>query len=82
MTAATYDGDGLRATATYGASTQDFVWNYVSPIPQVIMDSGNAYIYTGGTAPAEQVNLLPAPSPTWSPTPSARSAAWPTAQAR
>jgi RHS repeat-associated protein len=57
MTAATYDGDGLRATATYGASTQDFVWNDVSTLPQVLMDSGNAYIYTGGTAPAEQVNL-------------------------
>jgi RHS repeat-associated protein len=57
MTAASYDGDGLRATATYGASTQQFVWNDVSTLPQVIMDSGNAYIYTGGTAPAEQVNL-------------------------
>ena len=57
MTAATYDGDGLRATATYGASTQDFVWNDVSTLPQLLMDSGNAYIYTGGVAPAEQVNL-------------------------
>ena len=46
MTAASYDGDGLRATATYGASTQDFVWNNVSTLPQVLMDSGNAYIYT------------------------------------
>ena len=57
MTAASYDGDGLRATATYGASTQGFVWNDVSTLPQVLMDSGNAYIYTSGVAPAEQVNL-------------------------
>jgi RHS repeat-associated protein len=57
MTAASYDGDGLRATVTYGASTQQFVWNNVSTLPQVLMDSGNAYIYTGGVAPAEQVNL-------------------------
>jgi RHS repeat-associated protein len=57
MTAASYDGDGLRATATYGASTQDFVWNDVTSLPQVLMDSGNAYIYTSGVAPAEQVNL-------------------------
>jgi RHS repeat-associated protein len=57
LTAATYDGAGQRATATYGASTQDFVWNDVSPLAQVLMDSGNAYIYTGGVAPAEQVNL-------------------------
>jgi RHS repeat-associated protein len=57
MTAASYDGDGLRATATYGASTQDFVWNDISSLPQVLMDSGNAYIYGDGLAPAEQVNL-------------------------
>jgi RHS repeat-associated protein len=57
MTAASYDGDGQRATATYGTSTQDFVWNDASSLPHVLMDSGNAYIYTGGVAPAEQVNL-------------------------
>lgn len=55
--AATYDGDGRRATATYGSGSQSFVWNDVSSIPQVLMDSDNAYIYTGGDAPAEQVNL-------------------------
>jgi RHS repeat-associated protein len=57
MSAATYDGNGLRATATSGAGSQSFVWNYVSSIPQVIMDSGSACIYTLGVAPAEQVNL-------------------------
>jgi RHS repeat-associated protein len=57
MTGASYDGDGLRVTATYGGSSQDFVWNDVSLLPQVLMDSGDAYIYTGGVAPAEQVNL-------------------------
>jgi len=57
MTAATYDGTGVRATATTSAGTQTFTWNLVSPIPQLIMDAGNAYIYAGGTAPAEQVSL-------------------------
>ena len=57
MSSATYDGNDLRATATYGASTQGFVWNNVSALPQALMDSGNAYIYTSGAAPAEQVNL-------------------------
>ena len=57
MTAATYNGDGQRATATTGTSTQGFTWNTVSPVPQVLTDSANAYIYTGGTAPAEEVNL-------------------------
>jgi RHS repeat-associated protein len=33
------------------------VWDTVSQIPQLIMDSQNAYIYTTGMAPAEQVNL-------------------------
>jgi RHS repeat-associated protein len=33
------------------------VWNDVSTLGQVLMDSGNAYVYTGGVAPAEQVNL-------------------------
>lgn len=57
MTAATYNGNGERATFTTSAVTQGFVWNTVSQIPQVIMDSDNAYIYCSGPAPAEQVNL-------------------------
>ena len=57
MTAATYDGDGLRGTAAYAAGTQQFVWNNVSTLPQITMDSSNAYIYTFGTAPVEQVSL-------------------------
>jgi RHS repeat-associated protein len=57
MTAATYDGDGLRATAAAGAGNQNFTWNTVTAVPQLIMDSSNAYIYAGGATPAEQVNL-------------------------
>jgi RHS repeat-associated protein len=57
MTAATYNGDGHRATDTTGGTTQDFTWDTVSQVPQVLTDSTNAYIYTGGNAPTEQVNL-------------------------
>ena len=57
MASATYDGSDLRASATYGTSTQNFLWDNTSSLPQVLMDSGNAYIYTSGVAPAEQVNL-------------------------
>jgi RHS repeat-associated protein len=57
MTAATYNGYGVRATATTGGSTDAFTWNAVSQIPQLIMDSGRAYIYGNGLAPAEQVDL-------------------------
>jgi RHS repeat-associated protein len=62
MTAATYDGDGIRAsyaTTPSGGSgiTEQYVWNTIQQFPQLLMDSGNAYIYGTGLAPAEQVNL-------------------------
>jgi RHS repeat-associated protein len=57
MTAATYNGDGLRATATTSAGTQDFVWNEVPQTPQLLMDSTSAYIYADAQAPGEQVGL-------------------------
>jgi len=58
MSAATYDGDGMRASATVSPAggtpvTQDYLWNGAN----LLMDGTNAYIYTTGTAPAEQVNL-------------------------
>ncbi len=57
MVAATYDGTGLRASATTTAGTQDFVWGTTGQLPELLMDSTSAYIYSDGTAPAEQVNL-------------------------
>lgn len=59
MTSATYDGDGLRASAAFtpaggSAVTDDYVWDDDS----LLMDSGNAYIYAGNQdTPTEQVNL-------------------------
>jgi RHS repeat-associated protein len=62
MTAATYDGDGLRASATTtpvggSSSTQSFVWNTVPSIPELLMDTDNAYIYGPSGTPFEQVDL-------------------------
>ncbi|HEY1620069.1 MAG TPA: RHS repeat-associated core domain-containing protein [Streptosporangiaceae bacterium] len=62
MTSATYDGDGNRASSTVtpsggSATNQGYVWNTIPPTPQLLQDSTNAYIYDGGLAPAEQVNL-------------------------
>ena len=62
MSAAAYDGNGLRASSTVtpaggSAVNQQYVWNTVTQIPQMIMDSSNAYIYGAGQTPAEQVNL-------------------------
>ena len=59
MTAATYDGDGLRASLQHhsGGGPRTTPGTRRGPYPQLLMDSTNAYIYAGGTAPAEQVNL-------------------------
>ncbi|HET7013040.1 MAG TPA: RHS repeat-associated core domain-containing protein [Streptosporangiaceae bacterium] len=56
MTAATYDSNGMRATASIG-SNQNFTWDSQSPLPQLLMDGSNAYIYGSPLAPAEQVSL-------------------------
>jgi RHS repeat-associated protein len=62
MTAATYDGSGLRQASTStpagGSSvSQGYVWNTQGAPQQLLMDSTSAYIYAEGLAPAEQVNL-------------------------
>jgi RHS repeat-associated protein len=62
MSAATYDGNGLRASESSTPSggslvTQNFVWNMTSSVPNLLMDSTNAYIFAGSGTPAEQVNL-------------------------
>jgi len=58
MSGAVYSDTGMRASATFtpsgeGPVTENYVWNG----DNLLMDSGNAYIYLSGHAPAEQVNL-------------------------
>jgi RHS repeat-associated protein len=55
MTSAVYDGNGLRASAD--GTSQQFTWDTIAAVPQLLMDSSNAYIYAGGNAPVEQVSL-------------------------
>ncbi|HET8893357.1 MAG TPA: LamG-like jellyroll fold domain-containing protein [Gaiellaceae bacterium] len=62
MSSAGYDGTGLRQTSTVtpaggSATTQTFTWDPTGSIPQLLMDSSNAYIYGPDNAPLEQVNL-------------------------
>jgi RHS repeat-associated protein len=58
MTAATYDGDGLRASTTITpGGTQGYVWNTLPAVPQLLMDGSSAYIYATTNTPAEQVSL-------------------------
>jgi trimeric autotransporter adhesin len=62
MSSATYDGGGLRSSDTVTPSggsqtTQNFVWDTMPSVPQLLMDGTNAYIYADGNVPIEQVNL-------------------------
>jgi RHS repeat-associated protein len=62
MGATTYDGTGLRSSTTFAPSgqsavSQQYLWNANVPVPELLMDSDNAYVYGTGTGPFEQVNL-------------------------
>jgi len=57
LTAASYDGNGLRAATTDSAGTKYYTWNTVPSTPELLMDGSNAYIYGTGGSPAEQVDL-------------------------
>lgn len=58
LSAATYDGDGLRAADTVGSTSQNFVWDEgAGTVALLLMDGANAYLYGMGTAPIEQVSL-------------------------
>jgi RHS repeat-associated protein len=62
MNAASYDGNGLRATATItpagnSAISESYTWDTSQKTPWLLMDSANAYVYDGDGAPAEQVSI-------------------------
>jgi RHS repeat-associated protein len=62
MTTASYDGNGLRQSDTStpaggSATTENFTWDTTNSVPELLMDSNNAYIYAGGGSPVEQVAL-------------------------
>ena len=62
MSAATYNGDGLRTSsittpAGGSAITESYLWDTSGSLPHLVMDSQNAYIYGPGNAPIEQVKL-------------------------
>jgi RHS repeat-associated protein len=57
-----YDGNGLRTSATSTPSggsetTQQFVWNTTTSVPELLMDSTRAYFYGPDGTPFEQVTL-------------------------
>ncbi len=57
-----YNAQGLRASESSPLGIEQFTWNTESPIPQLLMDGANAYIYGPpgtplGNAPIEQIPL-------------------------
>lgn len=68
MTNATYNGLGLRTSATFtttspstgqtNTSTENYLYDSTGSLPSLIMDSGHAYLYSNSISPYEQVNLI------------------------
>jgi RHS repeat-associated protein len=57
MTAAAYDGNGLRQSDTVGSVTQGFVWDTATSVPELLEDGSNLYIYGLSGTPIEQMSL-------------------------
>ncbi len=56
----TYDGDGLRMSDTpAGGSSQQFTWNTLGSVPELVEDGSNYYLYgpSVGSAPIEQISV-------------------------
>lgn len=57
----TYNGDGLRMTKAVttpagGVVTSNFIWDTVAPVPLVLSDTTNTYVYGPAGRPVEQIN--------------------------
>jgi RHS repeat-associated protein len=55
-----YNGDGLRTSATPATgSTEQFTWDVSGPVPQLVQDGTNDYLYGPNisSAPIEQISI-------------------------
>jgi RHS repeat-associated protein len=57
-----YNGAGLIASRTTGESTSYLAWDEDSPLPLVLSDGQNSYIYGPGGLPVEQISSKGVPS--------------------
>jgi RHS repeat-associated protein len=48
MTSYSYDGDGVRVSATAGAVTTPYVWDRVGELPLLVSDGTTRYVHAGG----------------------------------
>ncbi len=51
-----YDGNDLRSSETISATTNYLVWDMTEPLPLLLSDGANSYIYGPGGLPVEQIN--------------------------
>jgi RHS repeat-associated protein len=51
-----YDGNGLRASQTISGTTTYLAWNVTQPLPRLLSDGTNSYIYGLGGRPFEQIS--------------------------
>ena len=58
----TYDGDGLRATATIDSTTTGYAWGSLDGNPTLFSNGGWDYLYAAGTTPIEQIAAGPGPT--------------------
>jgi RHS repeat-associated protein len=57
MSAATYDGNGLRESDVVGSTTNHFVWDASSATPRLLEDHADLYIYGPEGTPVEELGL-------------------------
>lgn len=51
----TYDGGGLRASETVNGTTTQMTWDLAEPLPLLLYDGTNSYIYGPEGIPVEQI---------------------------
>jgi RHS repeat-associated protein len=51
-----YDGAGLRASQTISGTTSYLTWDRTEPLPAILNDGTNSYIYGPRGTPVEQIN--------------------------
>jgi RHS repeat-associated protein len=52
----TYDGNELRASQTIAGTTTHLAWDLAEPVPLLLSDGTNSYIYGPSGLPVEQIN--------------------------
>jgi RHS repeat-associated protein len=52
----TYDGTNLRQSQTIGGTKTNLTWNTAEPLPIILSDETNSYIYGPENLPIEQIN--------------------------